>query len=831
MGNNTCIFTIVSNNYLHYANTLFDSAKEFCPGADLILGLCDKKIPETYCPDAEIIEILDLTIKNIGQFIYQYTILELNTAIKPYIIEVLMNRGYDKIIYLDPDIKIYGSFQNMLSLLDHYNVLLTPHLTDLLDDDKLPNELGILQAGSYNLGYIGLRANDETRKLVKWWQEKLYKECVVDISRGLFVDQKWMDLVPSLFEGVYINRDEGWNVAYWNLNHRDITEVKENRFEVNGKPLVFFHYSGYSIDAKTLSKHQNRFMKNTKGKALVRLCEIYNQSLLSNNIAKFKEIPYFFQTFVDGTNVPDAARKVIRDADFSEIDFFKETDVQRLYKILNQISPRAKYSKVPVTKLAEAIWNSRADLQIAFPDIYNSDSTRYIEWLISTGASECGLDDIFIEPILKSFSLFRTSQEYSYYKKELSLSTKVIKKLWGYRQFCPEIVRNIIGDPVLHWVRFKLNDKKQTIIPGINLIGYMQAESGVGEAARSSLRAIKKANLSYSVMDYRVGNVSRMMESVESKYSDELPYSINLIHANADQIRIARDYLGENLSINHYNIGYWYWELPEFPEAYDFAFDCVDEIWVSTYFNLAAISEKTNKPVRRICPNVNVSINPSMTRRELGLCKDDFIFFHMSDTLSIHERKNPLGVVEAFNLAFGSQPSAMVSLLLKISNLDKQPELEDKLQRLIADEPRIHLINGYLERNTLNNIMNNIDCYISLHRSEGFGLPISEAMYLSKPVIATYWSGNTDFMTESNSLPVKYKLVELDRDIGPYSKGQQWADPCIEDAADKMVAIANNPMLQCRMGKKARETIESNYSVASSAAQLNKRIAELLASL
>jgi hypothetical protein len=220
----TCVFTIVSNNYLHYANTLFDSVKEFCPEADLFLGLCDKSVNETSCPGAEIIELADLPIENLGRFIYQYSILELNTAIKPYVIEQLMNKGYDKVIYIDPDIKIFGSLDGMLSLLDQHNILLTPHLTNLLDDGKLPNELGILQAGSYNLGYIGLRTCEETRKLVKWWQAKLYKECVVDLSRGLFVDQKWMDMVPSLFEGVYINRDEGWNVAYWNLNHRNINK-------------------------------------------------------------------------------------------------------------------------------------------------------------------------------------------------------------------------------------------------------------------------------------------------------------------------------------------------------------------------------------------------------------------------------------------------------------------------------------------------------------------------------------------------------------------------------------------------------------------------------
>lgn len=204
----TCIFTIVSNNYLHYANTLFESLTEHCPNVDLVLGLCDLKTAETDCPAAhDIIAINQLDIPQLGTFIYQYSILELNTAIKPYIIELLMKRGYRKVIYFDPDIRVFRSLDEMLALLDRHNVLLTPHLTDILDDGKTPTELQILQAGSYNLGYIALRTCEETLKLVKWWQDKLYKECVVDLPRNLFVDQKWMDLVPSMFDGVYINRD------------------------------------------------------------------------------------------------------------------------------------------------------------------------------------------------------------------------------------------------------------------------------------------------------------------------------------------------------------------------------------------------------------------------------------------------------------------------------------------------------------------------------------------------------------------------------------------------------------------------------------------------
>lgn len=826
----TCVFTIVSNNYLHYANTLFDSVKEFCPEADLFLGLCDKLVEETSCPGAEIIELVDLPIENLGRFIYQYSILELNTAIKPYVIEQLMNKGYDKVIYIDPDIKLFSSLDGMLSLLDQHNVLLTPHLTNLLDDGKLPNELGILQAGSYNLGYIGLRTCAETRKLVKWWQAKLYKECVVDLSRGLFVDQKWMDMVPSLFEGVYINRDEGWNVAYWNLNHRDIKEVGKNKFEVNGRPLVFFHYSGYSIEAKTLSKHQNRFSKKSKGPALVKLCSIYNKCLQKNRIEEFKTIPYFYRDFFGGVLVPDAARLLIKDEeDFSDLNFLSGDDLTTIYTRLNERSFRAKNSQVLITRLAESVWRSRVDLQSAFPDLYDSDTVRFCEWLLSAGEYECGLNKVFLDPILESLTFYR-AHIFSESKEGGDLaSSAFMSYLWGKRHVVPVPVKKLLGstvrDAILNRAFPKASASKFKNL-GVNLIGYMQAESGVGEAARSSLRGLKASTVPHAIMDYRLGNISRMDES-ENEYSDKPKYSINLIHVNADQTKIAKEHMGYDVFDGRYNIGYWYWELPEFPDFYDFAFNEVDEIWVSTQFNLAAISQATNMPVRIIPPNVNVNIDVPMSRDELGLVGDSFIFLHMSDALSMPERKNPVGVIEAFNIAFGSRRDDKVALVVKISNLDKQSELKSQIESMIAGDNRITLLEGYLSRDVLNNLINETDCYVSLHRAEGFGLPIAEAMYLGKPVIATHWSGNTDFMNQDNSLPVSYELVELVKDIGPYKKGQVWADPNINDAADKMLCISKDSELQSSIGSKAREYIINNYSSQITGLEINKRISEL----
>lgn len=831
-----CIFTIVSNNYLHYANTLFDSLKEFCPQADLVLGLCDQKTADTACPAAEIVEISELDIPELGTFIYQYSILELNTAIKPYVAELLMNRGYKKVIYFDPDIRVFTSLDQMLGLLDQHNVLLTPHLTDLLDDGKLPSELGILQAGSYNLGYIALRTCAETRKLVKWWQAKLYKECVVDLPRNLFVDQKWMDLVPSMFDGVYISRDPSWNIAYWNLNHRNLQQLSDGNFTVDDRPLTFFHFSGFSIEANTLSKHQNRFEKGPHGTALRELCTLYEEALTHNGIAHFKALPYAFSHFADGTPVPSSARRLIRTSDaLNGVDFFDPQQCPRTHTVLNRAMPSNK-GGITLTTLALSLWESRADLRDAFPAVESFDSIRFAEWLLDAAPREAGFTEIYLEPIRAELARARSTIAAQPQTISENLISKMFRMAWQQRRRIPLNMRIALA-PYAGWALKRAYPRPELLpLPprskenGINLIGYLHAESGVGEAARASLRALRSSGLPYSLIDYRLGNISRMGETIDG-HSNKAYYPINLMHVNADQSKIARDHLDSELFRDRYTIGYWYWEMPAFPDSLHFAYEQVDEIWVSTEYNRVAISQFTNKPVTLIPPAIEINIEKPLTRSELHLDEEAFIFLHMSDALSVPQRKNPSGVIQAFLMAFGDEPELNVSLVIKLSNLDKQPQLAEEVYSARERDKRIQLIDGYLDRNTLNNLMNACDCYVSLHRAEGFGLPIAEAMYLGKPVIATYWSGNVDFMNEENSLPVHYQLVELEEDIGPYQKGQVWAEPNLNDAASKMYRIYTSPEKSAEIGNEANRTIRTYYSPESSARQIQKRNADIMKSI
>ena len=278
---------------------------------------------------------------------------------------------------------------------------------------------------------------------------------------------------------------------------------------------------------------------------------------------------------------------------------------------------------------------------------------------------------------------------------------------------------------------------------------------------------------------------------------------------------------GASFFDGRYNIGYWAWELPEFPDAWAPALDLLDEVWVPSAFCQQAIAAKAPIPVLRVPHSIEAPlVTPDRGAFDIG--ERDVAFLAMCDVLSVPERKNPLGAVEAFRRAFRGDES--VRLLVKLSNLEHQPDLRARLHRLLADDPRITLIEGYLARQELWTLIASVDCFVSLHRSEGFGLGMAEAMACGRTVLATGWSGNVDFTRPDNAVLVEYDLVELTRDLGPYRRGQRWAEPDLDAAARCMRQIASSAELRERLGARARQAVARELSPAAIAPTVRTRI-------
>ncbi len=305
--------SIIAKNYLPMARVLAASWHTFHPNLPLYVLLLDS--PEGYFSPADeeftTVLVSDLEIPNLDGFLFKYSILEVSTAVKPYFLRYLFRScAVNKLLYLDPDIQILDSLKALGTALDDSNVLLTPHLTTPMPNDNAhPTDHDILQAGTYNLGFLGLRDSDTSRQLLDWWCDKLYHECVVAFDKNLFVDQRWIDLVPGLFDGVTIWRHPGYNIAYWNLHERHVT-VKNETVSVNGAPVHFFHFSGYNPDEpRKVSKHQNRFRGMSDIGDARYLFRQYRQLLIRKGWKQTKHWKYDHDFFSNGVRIPAQARR------------------------------------------------------------------------------------------------------------------------------------------------------------------------------------------------------------------------------------------------------------------------------------------------------------------------------------------------------------------------------------------------------------------------------------------------------------------------------------------------------------------------------------------
>jgi len=898
MPGGTAVFTIVAKNYLPYARVLMRSVAQHHPDWRRFVFLVDR-IDGYFDPSVEDFEIVlssDLPIPNPGWFHFKYTIMELSTALKPYAFAFLFDsRACDRTLYLDPDIRLYSPLTRITEALESANIALTPHLTGPLGDDRRPAEIDMLQAGTYNLGFIGTRRSRVTRAFLTWWQQKLYDHCVVDLPRGLFVDQKWIDLVPGMFEGVSIVRDPGCNVAYWNLGHRVLSRSGDG-YEVAGAPLAFFHFSGYDpSQPDKLSRHQNRFRVEDLPEATQQLLLSYRRELLEAGYDTCQKWPYAFGTFENGVRIPDVGRPIQHEA--PEVvgaieDPFSDAGFKAFVDVWNRPVEDGDGARPGISRLAYRIYRTTTDLQSEMPDIFGGSYERFLEWMLVSGRAEHGLGDTFLATVADAARTFREHrdahdaplanedsgprltrlaaaiyrsrpelQQYfpdpcgrdsvrflawllTYGRKEHNLSalqTAPIEEQWRtavralpgpasrlrHELILRAMAASLYARGVLASASKVARSLRTPVRPrrtdraeppasgefGVNLIGYFHAPTGVGQSVREAQGALRAAGVPVSL---------RPVDGPPT--STQFPYFANLFYVNADQTDAVRRKCGPEFYANRHNIGFWTWEADEFPDQWIGAFSAYREIWTPSTFCRNAVSRKAPVPVLTIPYAVSPVAPTGIDRQFFGLAPDRFVFLAAFDALSVMARKNPLAAVRAFELARGAASGCQ--LVVKVNHGAAWPECIEEL-RAACTSRSVRIIDSTLTREEMNGLIQCADCFVSLHRSEGFGLVIAEAMHFGKPVIVTNYSGNTDFTHPDNALLVDYRLIPVGPGCAPYDPGSVWADPDVEQAAAHMRSIAADSDLRARLAAAASAFVRAALSPAAVGRKMRERLEAL----
>ncbi|KLD66151.1 hypothetical protein [Dyella japonica] len=341
----TCVFTSAALNYIPKVRMLFKSLRELHPEFELHLALSDvlpDDVDLSVEPFDEVHPLNTLDIPDVDGWAFCHNIVELSTAIKPFLLEKLLRReNCERVLYFDPDMVLFSRVDDLIDALGDANVILTPHQIE--PESRLraviDNEICSLKHGIYNLGFVGVKATDEGLRFADWWKQRIYHFCRADIANGLFTDQRWIDLVPAFFSDVAIIRSPRHNVAPWNLTTRDISGDFETGFAVNGEKLGFYHFTGFDSGAHRMMASINARPGSNTGV----LIDWYERETALLSADPLTNIKWAFGYFSNGEKINPAHRLVYRE---------------------------------------------RVDLQCAFPNPFDATNGGYHGWITAQGRVE-----------------------------------------------------------------------------------------------------------------------------------------------------------------------------------------------------------------------------------------------------------------------------------------------------------------------------------------------------------------------------------------------------------------------------------------------------------
>jgi glycosyltransferase involved in cell wall biosynthesis len=813
------VLTVASPASLARARALGDSLRRHQPSWTheiFLLGRAEPPRSEQAAGarESSVCEALDLDLEAL---LALHDEEELATLLVPHLLQRHIAVRPEPVLHLPASAWLLADLAPLEAALAARAVMLVARCSEELPDDGLePSRSQLERAGRFEQTIIGVAGSQRCEEFLEWWRARAEQALgSPDTTRcgDRPEDRPWLacylELAPARFAAAVLGEPD-CNLSMWNLHRHELAPDQGGEGAlVDGRwPLRFLNLPGFDPEhPHRLSAIASR-ARVSRSPVLHELCERYASELRRcgwRDSDHRREVGRVLDDWLVFDESLRAAYETALALGERFGDPFESDGARAFVAWLEGPAPRGAVHGIN-RYVFHRVARERPDVVRAYPDLDGADGAEYVAWCWAFGRDELGLPERF-------------------------LPTRGEPAPGPQPAPAPAPARNTVpGSAAAENAAEPADiDPSGEDQLAVRLTGYMGHTLGLGAAARGYARALGAAGVPVRTVSVPLHHLQLPVELADGygrqRFEERIhegAHGFEIVAVNAEELPDLVERLGESY-FEGPRIGIWGWETNTIPSSWQQAFALIDEIWVYSRFMAQNIGAVAPVPVSTLPPPVERPEEPVAPLR-LGV-PEGFLFLFVFDYLSTVQRKNPVGLIEAFRQAFA--PGEGPQLLIKTINAPLRPLAEEELLWRAHGRADIHIIDCSLSRGELDGLMAACDCYVSLHRSEGFGLTMAEAMAIGKPVIATGYSGNVDFMNSANSLLIDYAMGRVGPECEIYPPEGEWAEPSVEHAAELMRRVHGDPRQAAQLGRCAAEDIARTLSAAATGAAMRARLEQL----